>query len=132
MKKFIFHICILYIIFYKLALPKCTSTVTISTSTTFSSQGHKENNPVDWKVKTEKWKTQLKIAKTPIFSYGLDVLEIFNFIFHFPVLFLCTHHYSKFTLTLLVILRAIGNIRHIFRRIINRLPKKVRDFFEEI
>ena len=41
---------------------------------------------------TEKLKLQLKIVKTLIFSYRLEVLEIFGFIFHFPVLFLCTDH----------------------------------------
>ena len=70
-----------------------------------------------WKV-NRKVKTKLKIVKPPIFSYRLEVLEIFNFIFHFSALFLSTDHYYNFTLTLRVILMAIGNTRHIFRRII--------------
>ena len=72
-----------------------------------------------WKV-NRKVKTKLKIVKPPIFSYRLEVLEIFNFIFHFSALFLCTDHYYNFTLTLRVILMAIGKYtRHIFRRIIS-------------
>ena len=45
-----------------------------------------------------------------------------SFTFHFPVLSLCTDNYSNFTLTILVILMAIGNMKHIFRRIVNTLP----------
>ena len=53
----------------------------------------------------------MKIVKTLIFSYRSEVLEIFSFIFHFPVLFLCTNHYSNSTLTLLVILMVSGENR---------------------
>ena len=61
----------------------------------FGLQGHKyfdhnENNFVysrairltgKW---IQKWKLQLKIVKTQIFSYRLEGLEIFRLIFYFP------------------------------------------------
>ena len=67
-------------------------------------------------------KSQNYIAKKPIFSYRLQVLEIFSFIIHFPVHFLCTDHYSNFALTFLIILMVIGNATHILRRTIKPFP----------
>ena len=46
--------------------------------------------------------TALKIGKTPIFSHRLEVLEIFYFTFHFPVLFLCTKPYYHQSLSHLI------------------------------
>ena len=61
----------------------------------------------------------MQIVKTLIFSYRLEVLEIFIFIFHFPAPILCTDYYSNFTLILLVIPMVIDNTRHTFRGISN-------------
>ena len=69
------------------------------TSITLVSQGHKDfdhndNNFIYSKAirltgkKINIWKLQLKVVKTQIFTYWLGNLEIFSFIFHFPVLFL--------------------------------------------
>ena len=69
---------------------------------------------VEWKV-NQNLKTTTEDCKNP----NLHLLEIFSFVFHFPVLFLCTDQYSNFTITLLVILMAIGDTRHIFPGIIN-------------
>ena len=62
----------------------------------------------------------------------MKVSEIFSFIFHFPVLFLCTDHYSNITLTLLVILMAIGNTRHFSWNYQSLSNLTVACFFEEI
>ena len=99
----------------------------------YTTQGHKnfdhnENNFIHSKTirltgkYIEKWKLQLKIVKTQIFNYRFEVSEIFGFIYNSPVIFLCTNHYSRFTLTYLVILTVIVNTRHIYLRIVNPFP----------
>ena len=104
MKKYIFHVCILPIIFYKLAFPNTVVTVKDYYKGRFFNAHQSLWSPkvimiliimkiVSFTLKLSGWKanrkvrTKLKIVKTPIFSYRLDVLEIFNFIFHFSVIF---------------------------------------------
>ena len=52
-------------------------------------------------------------------SDNINLNSCFLSIFHFPVAFLWSDHYSNLTLTHLVILMAIDYIRHIFGGIIN-------------
>ena len=52
---------------------------------------------------------------------------MFNCIFHFAVVFLCTDYDFNFPLILLIILMAIGDTRQIFRTNIN--PFSIQPFF---